>query len=478
MLKIEHLTKRYGSHTAVSDLSFTVEKGQIYGFLGPNGAGKSTTMNIMTGCLSATEGQVRIDGYDIFEEPNQAKRHIGYLPEQPPLYLNESPAEYLRFVGEAKGLRGEELARQIASVIQQTGIGDVQHRRISALSKGYKQRVGIARALATEPAILLCDEATSALAPQTTESILQLLKLVNREMGVTILPITHQMQVIQKIITAILSLTLALSLSACGGSGSSTSAADNSNGSGSAAPAEKTEIKYSKSQGPYTELFEAAIVPILEKQGYTLTCVETPELLVADQLLNSGEVDVNVEQHTAYAESFNANNDGDLVPIPTVPAGVYSVNHSSLDEISDGAKVAVPNDASNTARCYLMLQKIGWITLDPDVDPSSVTQDDIIENPYNIEFTEMKSLTIPAAIQDFDYVAITGSVVYNAGIDASTALANEDIMDHLVLQVVVKEENKDTDWAKAIVDAYHSDEFKQYMAENNDGLWWIPEELR
>lgn len=136
------------------------------------------------------------------------------------------------------------------------------------------------------------------------------------------------------------------------------------------------------------------------------------------------------------------------------------------------------NDASNTARCYLMLQKIGWITLDPDVDPSSVTQDDIIENPYNIEFTEMKSLTIPAAIQDFDYVAITGSVVYNAGIDASTALANEDIMDHLVLQVVVKEENKDTDWAKAIVDAYHSDEFKQYMAENNDGLWWIPEELR
>ena len=138
----------------------------------------------------------------------------------------------------------------------------------------------------------------------------------------------------------------------------------------------------------------------------------------------------------------------------------------------------MPNDASNTARCYLMLQKIGWITLDPDVDPSSVTQDDIIENPYNIEFTEMKSLTIPAAIQDFDYVAITGSVVYNAGIDASTALANEDIMDHLVLQVVVKEENKDTDWAKAIVDAYHSDEFKQYMAENNDGLWWIPEELR
>ncbi|MDD6320774.1 MAG: MetQ/NlpA family ABC transporter substrate-binding protein [Oscillospiraceae bacterium] len=280
----------------------------------------------------------------------------------------------------------------------------------------------------------------------------------------------------KKILAAVLSLTLAFSLAAC-----ASSAASGSGTEASASSGKKTEIKYSKSQGPYTELFEAAIVPILEKQGYTLTCVETSELLVADQLLNSGEVDVNVEQHTAYAENFNANNDGDLVPIspiPTVPAGVYSVNHSSLDEISDGAKVAVPNDAANTARCYLMLQKIGWIKLDPNVEPSSVTQDDIVENPYNIEFTEMKSLTIPAAIQDFDYVAITGSVVYNAGIDASTALANEDVLDHLVLQVVVKEENKEADWAKAIVDAYHSDEFKQYLAENNNGLWWIPKELQ
>ena len=108
MIEIEHLTKVYGTHEAVSDLSFRVESGQIYGFLGPNGAGKSTTMNIMTGCLSATSGQVRIDGYDIFEEPQKAKKLIGYLPEHPPLYPNETPLEYLRFVGEAKGLRGED----------------------------------------------------------------------------------------------------------------------------------------------------------------------------------------------------------------------------------------------------------------------------------------------------------------------------------------------------------------------------------
>ncbi len=176
MIEIEHLTKRYGDHTAVSDLSFTVDSGQIYGFLGPNGAGKSTTMNIMTGCLSATEGAVRIDGHDIFEEPEQAKRLIGYLPEQPPLYMNETPEEYLRFVGEAKGLRGAELERQIKEVIRQTRIEDVARRRISTLSKGYKQRVGIAQALLGNPKVIILDEPTVGLDPIQIIEIRDLIK--------------------------------------------------------------------------------------------------------------------------------------------------------------------------------------------------------------------------------------------------------------------------------------------------------------
>ena len=176
MIEISHLTKRYGEHLAVSDLSFTVDSGQIYGFLGPNGAGKSTTMNIMTGCLSATEGSVRIDGHDIFDEPNQAKKLIGYLPEQPPLYMNETPEEYLRFVGEAKGLRGVELERQIDEVISQTGIKDVAHRRISALSKGYKQRVGIAQALLGNPKVIILDEPTVGLDPIQIIEIRDLIK--------------------------------------------------------------------------------------------------------------------------------------------------------------------------------------------------------------------------------------------------------------------------------------------------------------
>lgn len=180
MIKVEHLTKRYGEHTAVCDLSFEVGSGQIYGFLGPNGAGKSTTMNIMTGCLSATEGAVRIDGHDIFEEPEKAKRLIGYLPEQPPLYLNETPTEYLHFVGEAKGLRGAALKEQIAEVIAQTGIESVAHRRISALSKGYRQRVGIAQALLGRPRVIILDEPTVGLDPIQIIEIRDLIKELGR----------------------------------------------------------------------------------------------------------------------------------------------------------------------------------------------------------------------------------------------------------------------------------------------------------
>ena len=277
----------------------------------------------------------------------------------------------------------------------------------------------------------------------------------------------------------------AAALAACssGGSASSAaSAASSTAASAGTAPASAAgTIRYGKSQGPYTELFEAAIVPILEKEGYTVEGTDFSELLTADIALNDGDVDVNVEQHTAYAENFNASYNGDLTPIcpiPTVPAGIFSATHTSLDEITDGAKVAVPNDASNTARAYVLLQKAGWITLDSSVDLAVVTQDDITENPHNIEFTEMASLNIPSALQDFDFAVITGSIVYNAGIDASTALLTEDVLPQLILQVVVKKDNADTDWAKAIAAAYHSDEFKEYMDKNNNGLWYIPDELK
>ncbi len=176
MISVEHLTKYYGDFLAVDDLSFEIEEGHVYGFLGPNGAGKSTTMNIMTGCLSATEGHVKIDGYDIFEEAPKAKKLIGYLPEQPPLYMQETPEEYLRFVGEAKGLHGSKLHEQIEEVICQTKITEVKDRRISTLSKGYKQRVGIAQALLGDPRVIILDEPTVGLDPIQIIEIRALIK--------------------------------------------------------------------------------------------------------------------------------------------------------------------------------------------------------------------------------------------------------------------------------------------------------------
>ena len=165
MIEVKNLTKKYGKNTAVEDLSFTVESGQVYGLLGPNGAGKSTTMNIITGCLAATQGQVFINGHDIFEEPIQAKKCIGYLPEIPPLYPDMTPYEYLSFVGAAKGIGGKALKEEIETVSEITGIKDVQKRLIRNLSKGYKQRVGIAQALMGDPEVIILDEPTVGLDP-------------------------------------------------------------------------------------------------------------------------------------------------------------------------------------------------------------------------------------------------------------------------------------------------------------------------
>ncbi|MGN1004495.1 MAG: ABC transporter ATP-binding protein [Oscillospiraceae bacterium] len=202
MIEVSHLTKRYGDHTAVKDLSFTIEKGQIYGFLGPNGAGKSTTMNIMTGCLAATSGDVKIGGYDIFEESKQAKRLIGYLPEQPPLYLDRTPREYLDFVGRAKGLSGKELEEQVEHVMAVTQTTDVADRLIKNLSKGYRQRVGIAQALLGDPEIIILDEPTVGLDPRQIIEIRDLIKSLGKQH--TVILSSHILSEVQAVCQTIL----------------------------------------------------------------------------------------------------------------------------------------------------------------------------------------------------------------------------------------------------------------------------------
>ncbi|MDD3339862.1 MAG: ABC transporter ATP-binding protein [Lachnospiraceae bacterium] len=176
MIEVKHLVKKYGNHLAVDDLSFTIEPGQIYGFLGPNGAGKSTTMNIMTGYLGATEGQVLINGHDILEEPEAAKACVGYLPEQPPLYLDMTTREYLEFVAGLKKIKKAEREKEIQKVLDLVKLTDMQHRLIKNLSKGYRQRVGLAQAVLGFPEIIILDEPTVGLDPKQIIEIRELIR--------------------------------------------------------------------------------------------------------------------------------------------------------------------------------------------------------------------------------------------------------------------------------------------------------------
>ena len=203
MIEVSHLTKRYGSILALDDLSFTIPGGQIYGLLGPNGAGKSTTMNILTGCLAPSAGSVRIDGVDILEDPSGAKKHLGYLPELPPLYMDMTPREYLRFVARAKGVA--DVAGEMERVMELTQIGDVRDRLIRNLSKGYRQRVGIAQAILGDPDIIILDEPTVGLDPRQITEIRELIQRLGQAR--TVILSSHILGEVQAVCGTILILS-------------------------------------------------------------------------------------------------------------------------------------------------------------------------------------------------------------------------------------------------------------------------------
>lgn len=181
VIEVKNLVKRYGDNVAVDNLSFKVEKGQIYGFLGPNGAGKSTTMNIITGYIGATEGEVIVNGHNIFEEPCKAKKNIGYLPEIPPLYMDMTPYEYLKFAAQLKKIDKKEQKEAIKEVMELTKITDAGNKVIKKLSKGYKQRIGLAQAILGYPEVIILDEPTVGLDPKQIIEIRDLIKRLSKK---------------------------------------------------------------------------------------------------------------------------------------------------------------------------------------------------------------------------------------------------------------------------------------------------------
>lgn len=213
MIEVKDLTKKYGEHTAVSNISFRIEEGKVYGLLGPNGAGKSTTMNIITGCLSATDGSVTVNGRDICDDAKEAKRNIGYLPEIPPLYNDLTPLEYLTFVAEAKGLKKGDLQSEVVRVMEETQITDVAERIIKNLSKGYRQRVGIAQAMLGDPAYIILDEPTVGLDPLQIIEIRKLIRSLSKNR--TVILSSHILAEVQEVCDEIIIISHG-KIAACG----------------------------------------------------------------------------------------------------------------------------------------------------------------------------------------------------------------------------------------------------------------------
>lgn len=238
-------------------------------------------------------------------------------------------------------------------------------------------------------------------------------------------------------------------------------------------------IKMGVSAGPYNELFDAAIIPILEKKGYTVENIEFRALLDSNIAMLEDGVDVVVAQHAGYMKVFNEQRGTDLVAIqkiPTVPAAIFSKRFESLDQIKDGMTVLIPMDASNAARAYGLLQKIGWIELTDGIDLMKASKLDVTNNPYNLEIKEIDSTLIPRVLEETDFAVIPGSIVWLGKMDPTKALAHETLLPDLFLQVVVREKNKNSEWAHAIIDAYNSPEFKGYMSKNNPNNYWtLPE---
>ena len=273
----------------------------------------------------------------------------------------------------------------------------------------------------------------------------------------------------KKIAAAVAAGSLVLGLTACGSS-ESTDAGD-----------DKT-IRVATSPGPYSELFQDGVAPILEEEGYTVDVQNFTDLTQADTALAEGSADLNVEQHTAWMNVFNEEKGANLASItevPTVPAGLYSEKHKSLDDVADGQTVGVPLDGSNKSRALHVLVDAGWITLRDDADEALLSEADIAENPHNLEIKPMDSANLSRSLPDLDWAVIPGSMSYSAKLDPNLQVFQEELRPELILVAVTTEDKKDAPWANAVAEAYRSDEFKEFFdSQNENDYWFLPDSLK
>lgn len=271
-----------------------------------------------------------------------------------------------------------------------------------------------------------------------------------------------------KIGASVTAAATALTLSAC-----ASDSEDNS---------DTDTIQVGTSPGPYSELFKDGIEPILENEGFKVDYTDFSELRQADVALSEGQIDLNVDQHTAYMNVYNQETGSELTnltDIPTVKTKIYSKSHKSIDDVDKGHTVAIPQDGSNQTRAFRLLVKLGWLTMKDDADQNLLTVNDIEDNPHDLKIQPMDSATIPRSMDDVDWGIIPGSIAYSSKVDPSRALGEEDLSDDLILQAVTTEDKKDADWAKAVIDAYKSQEFLDHVdSVNEENYWFVPDSLK
>lgn len=481
MIEFRNVSKEFESKDkkvqALKNVTLEIEEGDIYGIIGFSGAGKSTLLRVINALEKPTAGEVLIGGEDINKLSAKAlrakRKQIGMIFQQFHLLETRTVYENVALPLKLNKVPKGQIRRKVEEILEFVELSDKRDVYPSKLSGGQKQRVGIARALATEPSILLSDEATSALDPKTTTAILQLLKKINRKLHITIVLITHEMNVIQGICNHVAVME-----------------------NGEIVERGNVIEVFSEPKEIITKNFVRTVIPdsVPEKlvrsirgdrRNYKILRLKFLDSDSTESVLAAVNKRYDVETNILFANISEIQDSilgsGHLVAlskISTVPASVFSEKHDSIDEIGDGMVVAVPQDAGNQARAYVMLQDIGWITLKEGTDYATASTEDVGQNSYNLQFYELQTSYIATSLSDFDYGIITGSIVYNAGIDPSTALFNENLTDSFWLQVVVDGKNKDTQWAKDVVAAYQSEEFLTWLEENNEpkynGLWSIP----
>lgn len=268
------------------------------------------------------------------------------------------------------------------------------------------------------------------------------------------------------IAAAIAVLGLVVSLAACGGSSSN-------------AQADKT-ITLGVTPGPYAELFKKGVQPILEKEGYKVEYKNFNDPQAVDDATERGLVDLNVTQHRAYMEAFNKSKGAHLVDagvLPSLPTGLYSLDRHSINDVKNGDLVLVPQDSSNLSRSLVLLQDIGWITLDSKVDTAKLTPNNIVSNRYNLNIKLVDRASVPRNLPDTDWGVICGQPAYNSKVDQKLRIAKEKARPEFLNRIVIKDTSRDQQWVKDVANAYHSKEFKQFLSTDpSHSYWYVPED--